>query len=475
MPRSFLFIFLLGFCGGLLLAEFWRPLPFVSGGALAAAGLCLTQRKLRLIALVVWGVGLGLWRWSAFTAVTPMSLASLAGQTRTLEGTIHQAPTVRDQQQRVILAEAEVDRQRYHGQLQVSLPRYPTFEVGQRLTVRCEVTVWPETRRWRQWSHGLQAQCYDAAVLAARLAPRSWRISLGRIQESVVKRINRNFVDPQASLLSGILLGSQDGMPAELVRNFQATGTTHIIALSGFNVTIIMNVVSVWLIKLFGRRWAWGPSLGLVILFVIMTGASASVVRAAIMALIGSVSLWFGRPVAAGRLLGYTALTMLFHNPLILLHDLGFQLSFLATTGLMFFSGPLSRRLTWVTEKFGWRENLATTLAAILLTEPLLLWQFGRVSLIAPLVNAVVLPFIPVAMALGGLWLLAAMVHPLLGQVGQPAADATLRLVVTIIRTGAHAPTAQAYLAAWPAVAVGMGFVFTAVYLKTHENQTAPA
>lgn len=288
---------------------------------------------------------------------------------------------------------------------------------------------------------------------------------LARLNIKLQRLVTQSFRTPQSSLLSGILLGAQRDMPTDLRQAFRLTGTSHIIALSGFNVTIIVAVVTAWLGRLLGRKPSVWPSLLFVVLFVVMTGASASVVRAAIMAAAVQLALLSGRPVAMDRLLAYTFVAMVAVKPTLFLHDLGFQLSFLATIGLVYASPRIAERLGWVPAWGGLRENLATTLAAMCLTEPLLLATFGRLSLIAPLVNILVLPLVPLAMAAGAVFVFLRLIWlPLAGLV-VPLTDVLLRAMIGLIEYGSRLPAASATVPPWLMPVIGAGLMAVAVRL----------
>lgn len=475
MHRSFLFAVLIGFFGGICLAEVWRPTTMLLGVMIVAGFLATSSKRSRLIGLLLVGLSLGAWRWTMVTEIKPNSVAQLVNQTVTISGDILELPT-HDSQQVVVLSNLGVGTQPWSGKLQAYVPPWPQYHLGQRLTVRCSPVAFSPAQHWRQWSHGVEARCFKAEVTKLSTSASSFRLRLGRIESGMVEFIHRSFNEPQASLLAGIILGSQSGMPEELTQAFQATGTTHIVALSGFNVTIIVSSVMVVFVRLIGRRSAWIPGLLLVIVFVVMSGASASVVRAAIMAVIVQLAMFLGRPIHPARLLSYTALMMLWQNPLILLHDLGFQLSFLATIGLMFLSKPMATVLTRIPETVGLRENLATTLSAIIATEPLLLWRFGRLSLIAPLVNSIVLPLIPLAMGLGTLSLIG-LAAPFLTVPVVALTDVVLRIVLICITTGAHLPWSMVHLSFILTALSGALFALVAVRLIRHDHaqETHPA
>lgn len=407
--------------------------------------------------------------------VTANDVSRYVNQTLTMAGNVVLPSTTDGTAQRFELTGVTIGNSPANGKIIVSVPAIPTIPVAARVRLTCVVTELTPVSQRRQWSHGIHARCATLSVEVVDHRLTSWRATLGRWQETLLTYVRQHYNEPQASLLNGILIGNTDGMPSRLNQAFLATGTTHIVALSGFNVTIIMAIVVGWLVRIIGRRWAWIPALALLIAFVVMSGASASVVRAAIMAVIVQAGLFIGRPISISRLLAYTVLAMAWVNPLVVFHDLGFQLSFLATVGLVALAKPLANRLTWITTRLGLRDNLATTLAAIVMTEPLLLWRFGRISLVAPIVNVLVVPLIPLAMAVGSVSLVG-MLIPRLAGLFVPGADALLRLIVFLITYGASLPNVLVYLAPAITALCGLGFVILTVVLLTHhENETHPA
>jgi len=125
----------------------------------------------------------------------------------------------------------------------------------------------------------------------------------------------------------------------------------------------------------------------------------------------------FGRATRMRNILVIVCLIMLLFNPKVLIWDAGFQLSFLATIGLIYFVPILKKYMMWLPKIFTIRESLTTTLSAIVLTTPLILFQFGRFSLLAPLANLLILPVIPVNMAVGFLAVVGGLIWQPIGQV----------------------------------------------------------
>jgi competence protein ComEC len=232
--------------------------------------------------------------------------------------------------------------------------------------------------------------------------------------------------EPHAALLTGILLGDDSGMPAWLVEAFRETGMTHIIAISGFNIALIIALLDSLSGPFLSRRWAAILIILFVAVYAVLVGAAASVVRAAIMGAAYLTGLrLLGRPTLAVAGLFSAAILMTLVNPNTL-WDIGFQLSFAATLGLLLYAGRWTRQakggLAALPRPVGQTatsllsEGVIVTLAAQALTVPLILYHFGRLSLASLPANLLVLPAQPAVMFSGGIVLLAGMISPVLSQ-----------------------------------------------------------
>lgn len=226
------------------------------------------------------------------------------------------------------------------------------------------------------------------------------KFALLKIKAAFVNRLSKLYQEPQNSLLLGILIGAKKTLPQSVTDNFNATGVSHIIAVSGYNITIIiwsLTFLAAW----FGRRTHFWVSLLIVIGFVVITGASASVVRAACMGSLLLVAQALGRQYKMVTALLAAAFIMLVINPQILYADVGFQLSFAATLGIIYFMPPLEKLTGNWSNPLNLKTVLLTTLSAIVATLPLLIYNFGTLSLVAPLVNLLIVPLVPYVMLLG--------------------------------------------------------------------------
>lgn len=220
------------------------------------------------------------------------------------------------------------------------------------------------------------------------------------LKSAFVGRVQALFPEPEASLLGGILLGEKGSLPEDVSDDFKAVGLTHILVLSGSNVTVVADAF----LKAFSALpRALGQGLGAlsIILFAVMTGASSTTVRATSMALIALVARSVSRRSDASRALTVAAVCMVMHNPLILAFDVSFQLSLLATLALIYVSPLVSDRLGFVTERFGLREMLSATVSTQVFTAPFILYKMGVISVVSLVPNLLALPAVPPAMAGG--------------------------------------------------------------------------
>lgn len=229
-------------------------------------------------------------------------------------------------------------------------------------------------------------------IFRANLPDIKFNINFSGLLSQANKSIEKILPEPQASFLAGLLFGVDQNIPKDLLEDFNQTGTRHIIALSGYNITIIASLTMGFLLWLgFWRKHAFVIAVIAIIFFVILTGASASVSRAAIMGLLVLLAQQVGRLSNPKNLLALAAFFMILKEPSALLNNAGLQLSFAATMGIIYLS-PYLKKLP---------EILATTLSAQIAVSPLIIFYFHQVSLISPIANLLVLPIIPITMLVG--------------------------------------------------------------------------
>jgi ComEC/Rec2-related protein len=294
----------------------------------------------------------------------------------------------------------------------------------------------------------------------------------------LVASVGRLLPEPQAGLLNGLLVGGGLRSP-ELRAAFIATGTAHVMALSGYNITMVGR----WLERIldalrFGRQLRWlGVSLGLVA-FTIMTGAASSLVRAAAMNVIMTVGLACGRRSDQGRLLVYAASAMLIVTPTLLRTDLGFLLSIAAMLGLIYLAPIIEPFAAFLPKRFNIAKTAAETAAATVATLPVALVAFGQVSVVALPANLLLLPFVAATIAVG---FLAAGIAGIV-----PQASAALGFLISIftdydislVRLLSRIPGAlmtEIVFGPLAAVLMSVGLVYVAAkhYASSRQEKTA--
>lgn len=230
----------------------------------------------------------------------------------------------------------------------------------------------------------------------------SFRKVFGRIQSGFRNAIADLIPEPEAGLLSGLLVGGSDTLAPETKEAFARAGLSHIVAVSGYNMSIVAEGLVV-LALIFGawRQWAAGVAVAGLALFLLIIDGSAASLRAALMAWFAFGAYFFGRPAASWNGLLLAASVMLCFDPLLIRYDVGFQLSFLATLALLVFTRSFE---TFNFFRYWYGKITAlflTTIVIELFTLPVVVSTFGTFSIIAPFANAILLPLVPIAMFIG--------------------------------------------------------------------------
>lgn len=306
------------------------------------------------------------------------------------------------------------------GNLLVITRKYPSFEYGETLKIKGEIKKLTEDGVIKPRKNlGIYGEIYfpeSVENLQNRDIP--WDVKLRRPLVLVRKRfenqISKLINEPEAGLLAGILLGTRTNISDALKALLAATGTAHIIALSGYNITIVAEMFR-RLFRFRSRNWSFFlPVLG-ILTFVLATGLSASVIRAAIMGIILLLAKRLGRPADSMVGILLASAVMVAFNPFLLLYDIGFQLSFAAIFGIIYVAPLFVPFTKFLGSEIG--PTLAATLAAQLMTLPLISFYFGELSLIAPLANLLILPFIPILMTYSFITILISFASLWLGKI----------------------------------------------------------
>jgi len=355
---------------------------------------------------------LGIWRYElSLPKINENHLSFYNGKEIRFVGIIVDEPDIRENNSKLTIESKKLifsnEQKEVKGKVLVITRLYPEYQYGDLLELNCQLKK-PEK------INDFDYERYLARNSIYSLCNYPQILKIGENKGNIVIKylflfknyfigiINKIFPEPQASFLAGLLVGARRSISSDLIEAFNRTGTTHIIAISGYNITIMAGIL-LSLTKGIGlgrKKSFWFIVIG-ILFFVIITGAMASVMRAAVMGILVLLAGYVGRVSRVTNALVFAAFLMLLVNPKILVFDVGFQLSFLATIGLIYLTPILERYFHHWPEFYGLKNSLVTTLSAIILTTPLIFYQFGRLSLIAPLANVLILPIIPWAMSLG--------------------------------------------------------------------------
>jgi competence protein ComEC len=222
------------------------------------------------------------------------------------------------------------------------------------------------------------------------------------LRQNISNQINKIWPEPTASFVNSILLGYKKAMSEDLKEEFRKAGVSHIIVISGLHITLITLLLSKTLYSLNIDRKKQLPIILIILsIFAILSGFSASTIRASVMGLIILFSQNIGRRIQKHLILIYAAVIILLINPLLLFYDLGFQLSFLATIGLIYLSPIFKKLFKFLPSKMEIQSTFISSFSAIIMTLPLTIYQFKTISILAPIANLFILPMIPILMLFG--------------------------------------------------------------------------
>lgn len=381
------------------------------------------------------------------------SVQNYAGESYRITGTVldvgHSAKF-----QKLTLRELEIGNQFVDDGVLVFVPIFPEFKYGDRISLRCDLEN-PEPFNGFRYdrflaSKDIYATCFsfDSPILKEKNQGNKIIAGLLSNREKMIKKIDSIFGEPHAALLSGLLLGEQDFSEVWEERFFK-TGTTHIVAASGYNVAVVTFIMFGVLARLgFKRPRAFAFILGSIMGYVVLAGAEAAVVRAGVMGTLVLLSRQLGRKSTMMNVLLLTATVMLLVNPRLLRDDVGFQLSMLSTIALIYFAPKLEKKFRFIPEDFTIRESFVATLAATLFTFPLVIFQFKAFSIISPIVNLLILPLVPYAMFFGGIAVFVGFINVAIATILSGPAWALLSVVLFIVEAMSELPIAMIEYAA---------------------------
>ncbi len=288
-----------------------------------------------------------------------------------------------------------------------------------------------------------------------------------------MERIERLIPEPQVGLAEGLLLGVKRAMSDETLADFRTTGIIHIVVLSGFNVMLVVAFVQFVFGSFLSLRPRVIASFIAIVAFALTVGLTATVTRASIMASLLLLAQYLGRTYDALRGLFIAGAAMVAFNPYLLVYDIGFQLSFVATWGLILVAPHLEVLFATSPLTVKGRSYVIATIATQIAVTPLLLYHVGEFSTVSPLVNLLILPFVAGAMLLTFLAGMVALVFEPLAMILGFVAYLALSYILLMSQWFAQVPLAAFWVPAFSFLWVPVGYLFLAWLYKRYARWQA--
>lgn len=293
---------------------------------------------------------------------------------------------------------------------------------------------------------------------------------LFKIKQLFLTKISELIPDPHVSLLGGLIVGAKQSLGEDLQDDFRKTGIIHIVVLSGYNVTIVAEAIM--------RFFSFLPNITSIffgaisiMLFAIITGGAATIIRASIMALLVLLARATGRTYQVTRGLFIAVFFMVLQNPKIVIFDPSFQLSFLATLGLIYLSPLIEKYFHLVPTKFQLREFATATISTQLFVLPLLLYTMGELSLVALPVNLLILLFIPITMLFGFLTGVVGMISSIIAFPFASISYLLLSYELSVVEIFAKLPFASISIETFPLWLMLGFYIFYALLIMKFQSR----
>lgn len=418
------------------------------------------------LALVFLSFALGLWRVeNVQRELFSSELAAVVGEKTTLEGVVSKEPELREKTRHVYVDTGE-------DLVLVTTNPFTNVAYGDRVsvsgTLKTPEAFETDNGREFDYPHYLLARHVVYLMSYADVEVVGGNEGNGLISKLLFTKhrlmdaIESVLSEPAAGLGEGLLLGVKQSLGEELSDIFRQAGIVHIVVLSGYNIMLIVSFSLFLLARVLPRQARLLTALGLVTLFALLVGLSATVVRASLMAGLFLIASLMYRTYDLTRGLLLAAAVMVWLSPYILLYDIGFQLSFMATLGLVLVAPKLE---LLVEGGFGVKEYLIATVATQLAVLPLLLYAMGELSLVAVPVNLLVLPVVPFAMLFTFIAALIALVSITLALPIAFVAHLLLSYIIQVATWAAALPFASVSVSYFPLSLLILSYLILALVL----------
>ncbi|MBI1838754.1 MAG: ComEC/Rec2 family competence protein [Candidatus Colwellbacteria bacterium] len=341
------------------------------------------------ISLLIFTVFIGFFYYHFYSAFTEDKI--IFGRSINFQGIVFKDPSSK-------LSGQEIDielQNPYRGKVRIYTPTYPEFKYGDLLDVRGVIE--------KSSSGRLNIISFPKINVLDIGKGNAFKSSLFSLKRKLISNLQMVLDGEKSALMTGILFGERAEFSKDFNDALQKSGTTHIVALSGFNISIIVTTLASLLSYIWNKRQAFWATVAFIFMFVLMTGAEASAIRAGIMGVVFIIAQRASRLYSFRNAITLTAVIMIIINPKLLLFDVGFELSFLALLGIIYITPSIRKILRFAKEPgfLNWRDSLAQTFGAQLATMPVIFYVFGRITPIAAIPNLLILGLMPLTMFLG--------------------------------------------------------------------------
>jgi competence protein ComEC len=317
------------------------------------------------------------------------------------------------------------DLPNFVGKVLVSTQLYPEYNYGDVLKISCtlrqpEIIINDNGQKFFYDKYlakdNIFATCYRPRIKFLKNQT-DWKQVFFIGKQYFWQNLNNYLREPASSLAKAMLLAARREMPADLRTIFSQTGLSHVVAISGLHIAIIVWILQSFLYLIgLSRQQVFVGIILILLSYLFLLGFPSSAVRASLMVSFVLLGPFLGRQTTSVHSLLLAAIILLSFSPLLLVYDIGFQLSFLAVLGLLWYVNWWQKILFFIPNIFKIREMISVTMAAQMFTWPLIIYYFHIFSVIAPVANLLILPLLPaililsLLLALGGFWPLLAQV-----------------------------------------------------------------
>ncbi len=494
---SIFFSIVFGFLTGIFVRSFLSisfPLGVGIAVILLSAAIIFFYKKFLIslsVCFVCVGGLIGIMRYDGADIVRSSTLSSFVGQSIVIAGRVVDDPDLRASGLRLVILPTEISIPKERvifshekNKILVKVDQSHNIQYGDTVSVRGKLQ-YPknfETDQGKEFDYisylkkdGIFFTLPYSTIESVVPSPtRSIRSRLFVLKHKFIKNLSIHIPRPEDMLAGGILFGTRTILSPEWQDAFIRTGTIHIVALSGYNVSIvaegIMRVFGLFL-SVFASSIAGALAI---ILFVVMTGASSTAIRAGIMGGLALAARLIGRPYDIARALLIAVVVMVFINPKILVFDTSFQLSVIATLGMIYIAPIISRKSLWI-PFVSFREIVSATIAAQIAVLPFILWRMGTLSLIALPVNILILPFMPLAMFASAITSIVGLFSHVIAFPFGFVSYSLLHFILSVIKTASTYSFASLTVSSFPVWLVlisyiGMGIVVYRLQKKSIED-----